>query len=385
MRPLTPAAVPCALRLSTLGLGLALAAACAADPKEADGGGGEAAYLPPDQRGPYLAGTALGTVPGSEGVDLPAQVWFPASEGKDSLYSYDGLAEGTAINDGVPDCSAPRPVVMFSHGNTGIRFQSIFLTEQLASRGWVVVAPDHVGNTLFDYDGDRMTEVTFRRPIDIQDSFDWLIETEAGPGGPLEGCVDPDAGYAMVGHSFGGYTTFAVTGAVIDRDASAAFCAESGGAWLCPEVEAWFAAHPDETVADLSDPRAWAGIPMTPAGYEALLGGLADIAVPTMVLGGSLDTTTPVPTVVTPLYEGLTVTPRALGVVEDAGHYTFSDACAFLPTYPDCEPPFIDQEEAHALINTLSIAWLDRARGFEEAGDWLLPEGETRVEWSPVD
>ena len=39
------------------------------------------------------------------------------------------------------------PLLVFSHGNSGYRQQSTFLTTHLASWGFVVAAPDHVGNT----------------------------------------------------------------------------------------------------------------------------------------------------------------------------------------------------------------------------------------------
>ena len=57
-----------------------------------------------------------------------------------------------------------------------MRWQSPFLVEYLASHGFVVVAPDHTGNTIFDYDSGRMPEVA-RRPHDIIDAADWLKDT----------------------------------------------------------------------------------------------------------------------------------------------------------------------------------------------------------------
>ena len=41
---------------------------------------------------------------------------------------------------------------------------------------------------------------------------------------------------AIMGHSFGGYTTVALSGSVIDTDVSASYCAESQDGWLCDEV-----------------------------------------------------------------------------------------------------------------------------------------------------
>lgn len=349
---------------------MALLAACAPDPAADETGSaadsGDSA-APATWQGSYTAATLASEITPAHGVALEVQAWYPSADPAGEPHRYDGLIAGGA-SEGLPAaCDAARPVLVFSHGNSGMRWQSIWLTEALAAQGWVVVAPDHTHNTAFDFDDDAFADVVFRRPVDVVATYDWLVDELAASGGPLEGCVDPAAGYALAGHSFGGYTTYAVAGAPIDRDASAAFCAEYGG-WLCDEVAAYFEAHPGEARVDLSDGRVWAGVPMTPAAYDALVGGLADITVPMLTWGGGRDTLTPVPSVVRPLHEGLTTTPAYLGVIEDAGHYTFSDACSLLGGFPDCEPPYRAPAEVHAIALEATVAFLLAAMG-EEGGE----------------
>jgi predicted dienelactone hydrolase len=337
-------------------------------------------YLSPDQRGAYAVGTYEDEFPGSTGLDLTVQVWFPSEDAGGDVYKYDDFLPGTAVTDAAPSCDVTHPVMVFSHGSGGIRYQSIFLTEYLASRGWIVVAPDHPYSTTFDEDDSRLGEVALRRPIDVADTFDWLAGVAAGPGGPHDGCVDPDAGYAVSGHSFGGYTTLAVAGAELDADASAAYCA-SHDEWLCSQFAAAAAAD-GETVIDRGDPRVWAAVAMAPCGYEALLGGLADITAPTMLLGGELDDECPMDTQVTPLYDGLVETPRMLGELQGAGHLTFSDGCAMLPTFDDCSPPYLDPDVAHPILATATTAFLDLALGEDAAAAWLPDPDETRWTWT---
>ncbi len=339
----------------------------------------EETFLAPDQVGPWIAGTYEDVAPGPDGVELTVQVWFPASEADDEPYSYSGYFEYGAMEDGVPDCAEPRPVMVFSHGNTGMRFQSVYLTERLASRGWVVVAPDHTFNTFLDHDNDMLGEVMFRRPGDVAASFDWLVGTAAAAGGPLEGCVDESAGYAVAGHSFGGFTAAAVAGAVIDPVATADYCGGHGG-WLCDEVATWAQEHPGE-VAALGDARAWASVPMAPAGYEALMGGLADVTISGLVLGGSRDTTTSMGAQVTPIFEGWGGRPAYLGEIADAGHYTFSNACDLVPTFDDCEEPYIEPAQAYEIINTVTTAFLGQAMGDDRFDEWLPPDDE-RLDWT---
>ena len=93
----------------------------------------------------------------------------PSSE----LHRYGDLKEGTASNGGLVDCSVERPILVFSHGNTGMGYQSYFLAEFLASHGYDVNSRPRQ-NTIFDNDESRKPELILRRPQDISDAYDWL-------------------------------------------------------------------------------------------------------------------------------------------------------------------------------------------------------------------
>lgn len=336
----------------------------------------------PAERGPFLPATRTDTITTATGQTLTVQTWYPsAPETTGSEHIYDGLMAGTALDETAPDCSEPRPVVMFSHGNGGLRYQSIFLTEHLASRGWVVVAPDHEGNTVFDLDTSRWGELAVRRPLDISQSFDWLADTLSAAGGALEGCIDPGAGFAVVGHSFGGYTATALVSATL----TAEHAADCKPGWLCKEVAEYLSENPDADPADLRDARVWASVPMTPAAFELLEPSLPSANAPMLVFGGTRDDITPVAFQVEPIYSGAGVTPKYLAVVEDAGHYTFSDACKLLPTYPDCSAPYLDLDVAHTLINGVTTAFLEHTAGMNiDTAGWLPPE-DPLVNWQAAE
>ena len=94
----------------------------------------------------------------ASGVEV--EVWYPAVEGTSGTDTYDvrdftpeiirnnltGDAPATytspAVRDADPDGS-DLPIVLFSHGASGMRVQSTFLTAHLASWGMVVISPDH--------------------------------------------------------------------------------------------------------------------------------------------------------------------------------------------------------------------------------------------------
>ena len=195
------------------GMTLLLHAGCDSEGDDDDDDDSAEDYFAPDEPGPYAAGTDRYEAVGPGAIELPVQVWFPTTADLDDPYVYDDLLEGGAIDGASPACDEPRPVVMFSHGNSGIRYQSFTVMEHFVTHGIVTVAPDHTNNTFLDMDDDQCSAVAMRRPLDIAAAHDWLLEQAADSGSPLSGCADPAAGYAMMGHSFGGFTTYATSGA----------------------------------------------------------------------------------------------------------------------------------------------------------------------------
>ncbi len=210
---------------------------------------------------------------------LTAEVWYPAqvepgSEGDDyGLVSRTGIAHRDADGD---LRGAPWPLIAFSHGFGGVRYQSTFLTEHLASHGFVVVAVDHPRNTLFDLDEEAGAQVASERPADVSASVDRVYELASEGWFGLGGLVDPEAGYGMLGHSFGGWTAVTVGGGLVDPAHTAAWCAEEGGR-ACSfigdleGVEGIDQAQPD--------PRAVATVALAPgAWYSFGVDGLSDVA-----------------------------------------------------------------------------------------------------------
>jgi dienelactone hydrolase len=111
------------------------------------------------------------------------------------------------------------PVVVFSHGFGGMRLQSVGLTAHLASRGYVVVAPDHSGRMLGDIlpclfmpalDGCAllgMLEGVDPAPDQIDDALTWV--DHASTHGVFEGLLDTKH-MGLFGHSAGGMSTATV-------------------------------------------------------------------------------------------------------------------------------------------------------------------------------
>jgi predicted dienelactone hydrolase len=228
------------------------------------------------------------------------------------------------------------PVVLFSHGNGGIRFQSLFLMIHLASHGYLVATPDHHGNTFVDLlSGTADPDVATNRPIDMTFVLDQLLAFDTTPGDFLAGGVDAER-VGMSGHSFGGFTSFALAG----EDGSFMF----------------------------RDLRMKAILPLAPAALmsPAFFGS---ITVPTLIVGGSLDSTTPFAAHQRTPWGQLPSGAPVVGLAEivGAGHFTFSDICepqreltAVIGGFDEaCEPRHLPWRHAHDLINYLALNFFD--------------------------
>jgi len=120
------------------------------------------------------------------------------------------------------------PVILFSHGLAGCGTQSIFLTEDLAQAGYLVLAPEHHDagcgprheGALFAKLATVQAEATFRKP------YEWSEATYRDRGADLEATLDAiltersfdgvpiDSNrVGLAGHSLGGYTVLALAGA----------------------------------------------------------------------------------------------------------------------------------------------------------------------------
>lgn len=356
------------------------------------------------RRGPYPVGTQEITIPAAEtaGVEigpLEATIWYPAlnpEEAEEATRYRVGLffLPGRALRDAPPDTEhGPYPLVIFSHGSGGLRYQSLYLTEHLASYGFVVLAADHPGNTLLDAlraPADTLTGMIRNfatRPLDILRQIAYLDEVSAADG-PLAGLVDMER-IAVAGHSFGGYTALAAGGARLDFAALNGWCRDPQLTSLATDLPAperdrlqlrrevcfvqeaeaqiaalrGFDAPPDGLWPSTTDPRIDAVVLMAP--YNAPIfgpAGLAALEVPALVLVGSADTTTYPQRDAYAIYHDIASGERILAVFENASHYLFVDACSEaairLGQYSRCSDAVWDMTRAHDLINHLTTAFL---------------------------
>jgi predicted dienelactone hydrolase len=336
---------PRTLLALTLGAYAAGAIACGGDggggpENDTEGGGGGAAPVGRAEellgRGPQAVGYRQMEVryrPAGATADrvLPLHVWYPASAAGEAPATY---AVGGVVS--LPSAGAlaapalapggPFPLAVYSHGSGGEGLLGYPYAERFASHGWVVAAPTHVGNSALDtFAGTAApaARVALDRPRDVSAVLDAFA---AGLGGDaLGGAARADRVF-LFGHSFGGYTAFAGGGVDLDVAALRAGCAAFNGCEALddPAVDAGLR-------GGFGDPRVAAIAPQAPALVSAFgAGQLAGLGVPTLLMSGRLDRTTPDADNAAPAWAGLDNRGDLRVELPQGGHLSFVTVCTDL-------------------------------------------------------
>lgn len=328
-------------------------------PKGDDSGGAPeqedlATTLP--ARGPYDVGYVSGSVTypdrlTGEDRTLRLAVWYPAKDAVGDAPVYNGLyisqgavAGATLATDG------PFPLAVFSHGHQAYAECSSFLMEHLASHGWIVAAPDHTGDTTFD-DSERRTDIYYQRPVDISTVIDAMTGLEPAPSAevqPVLGSVASGQVFVM-GHSFGGYTMFPLSGAPYDMDAIRASCADGTGGNICSDLDA----DADALFAQgFADDRIVAEVAMAPGDSELFGDGLADETMPFLHMTATEDQG--------PGSEADTIWGALQGgdnrrvILDGGGHNSFTDYSDQIEDVP------LEREESFTITRAYVLAFARR-------------------------
>ncbi len=150
------------------------------------------------------------------GRTFVAEAWYPAEAAGATLAAprtrYELLPgmgfEAVSAVEAEPG-EGPFPLVIWSHGRTGMRFANSLLCEAIAGRGHVVIALDHPGDTLADSllgtaVDDRTNEL--QRLEDGRFVLDQVLGSETQVDDPaLRAAIDATQ-IVAAGHSYGAYT-----------------------------------------------------------------------------------------------------------------------------------------------------------------------------------
>ncbi len=316
----------------------------------------DASRAPPAEPGPHAVGrTTLELDDGSRSRPLVADVWYPADAdavGDPSIYQFiPGIefASESALAEVPVAADGPYPLVIYSHGSGGLRYVASFFTELLASHGFVVASVDHVGNTAVELvaggDVDR-DQIAYDRVLDVEFLIDQMLAASSAGEGLLSGSVDPER-IGVSGHSFGGFTAFAAVGG-----------------------------YTNDLGTVPGDDRIDAVVAMAPASELNSTDELEAVDVPTLLVSGTRDETTPIDPDTEKAWELVSGRPLWRVDITDAGHQSFTDVCSYQELLPTLDAPqvlieavdeyasegctdeLVPIDDAHVLINRNSVAFL---------------------------
>jgi predicted dienelactone hydrolase len=313
--------------------------------------------------GPFSVGYHLSEVvypdpAGTGDRSLRLALWYPTTDTSGETPVYDSAFSGIGAHLDAPVADGSFPLLVYSHGHQGFAESSGFLMEHLASHGFVVAAPDHTDDILGD--GLRTTEIYYQRPQDISAVLDVLLDDGDFVRGHLkEGPV------VALGHSFGGYTVFALAGATYDLATLGPACvAGTGPSEFC---STWSSEAESKFVHGFRDERVSAVVAMAAGDYE-LFGadGLTTVSVPVMEETATLDDRS-----VTDGDDYWAALPGAFDrriQIEGGTQLTFTDYSGTLDATVEGR---IDTQEGFDIIDAYSYAWVLRAESadFHDTSD----------------
>lgn len=265
---------------------------------------------------------------------LKIEVWYPAlvPEGKQEAVTYESVLgrandpkrplipftfTGRALRDAAPQSrEGAFPLVIVSHGYPGSRLLLTYLTENLASKGYVVVAIDHTESTYSDLSGFQST--LLNRPKDILFILDQVAELSKPKSKHfLSGLVDA-SNTALIGYSMGGYGVLNVAGAGYSTQLANFFGTMTGGS---KSIAVRTSNHPDYKAS--MDSRIKAVVAFAPWGMERGIWdaeGLQGLKIPALFIAGSEDDVSGYQKGVKAIYEGAVNADRYLLTYINARH-----------------------------------------------------------------
>lgn len=233
---------------------------------------------------------------------LKVEVWYPAQLAKGAIETVlynevmgtanDSLRplipitfKGRSSSDAAPLTSnGPFPLLVVAHGYVGSRYLMTYLTENLASKGYVVVSIDHTDSTFKD--ASPFSSTLVNRAKDISFVMNQVADLGTSKNKNfLTGLVDSQ-NIGIIGYSMGGYGVLNVAGAGYSDGLVGFFSSMTGGSKAIFDLARSNPAFPKV------DPRIKAVVAFAPWGMERGIWdaeGLKGLKVPTFFVAGNQD------------------------------------------------------------------------------------------------
>jgi len=261
---------------------------------------------------------------------LKIEIWYPAviPPGKEERVTYESAMPGApapdvpktfripgkALRDAPPAVGERFPLVIVSHGYPGSRTFLTYLTENLASKGYVVAAIDHT-DSVFGQQA-AFTSTLLNRSSDQWFTIEALQARTLLAGDFLNGSLDVSR-VAIVGYSMGGYGALASAGAGYSKQGGSARIVPGGyfDAWTAGSPQ--FEARKRDSLKAIVAVAPWGAQPPN-NNWDA--NSLAAIRVPSLFIVGDHDDVSGYELGVRKAFEGALNSERRMLVYENARH-----------------------------------------------------------------
>ena len=317
---------------------------------------------------------------------LTLEVWYPAviPPGVEERVDYESAMPGNpapdvpktfrihgkALRDAVPVKGSQFPLVVVSHGYPGSRTFLTWLTENLASKGYVVAAIDHTDSVFGAQRG--FTSTLLNRAADQTFTMDALTARASDNSDFLHGLIDP-ARVAIVGYSMGGYGALATAGAGYSRNGGSARAIPGGyfDTWLAGNPT--YDARPRGRIKALVAIAPWGAQPPQ-SNWDSE--GLKGLRAPSLFIMGDHDDTSGSASI-RKTFEGAVNSDRYLLTFENARHNIGGnppppEALGKFATQAFFDEPVWRKERIAAINQHFITAFLDLyVKGDESRRDYL--------------
>ncbi len=266
--------------------------------------------------------------------NLKLEVWYPATlaQGQDEIVAYDQVIGASndpkrplipfkfngraARNAQALKTQGAFPLILVSHGYLGSRLLLTYLTENLASKGYVVVAIDHAESTFGDAGG--FTSTLLNRSKDILFVLNQIADLSKPTSDSfLKGLVDA-GNTGLIGYSMGGFGVLNASGAGYSPQMAKLFGGMTGGS---KAIETRMTGNPEFNASN--DPRIKAVVAFAPWGMQRGVWdaeGLKGLKVPVFFVAGDQDDISGYKDGIKAIYEGAVNSDRYLLTYANARH-----------------------------------------------------------------
>jgi predicted dienelactone hydrolase len=251
------------------------------------------------------------------------------------------------------------PLVMFSHGAGGNGSVYAWFGEHLAAHGYLVAMVYHFRANTYDSSALYVRNKIWQRPRDISLDISHLLQDKIwGPH------IEPSQ-IGVAGHSQGGFTSIWLGGAKINPDLFLEYQRGWKNNLMVPAYLREQMSLDTEPAREVHDDRIRAAFAMAPGdiqGFGMDEAGLRQVTIPTYLIVGAGDTTTPPKD--NAEFAAKYIPQAQLDVLPgQVNHEIFDNECDQLgrDNYPEAcvDAPGVDRARLHEYIGNMALKFFD--------------------------